>query len=455
MKLYNTLSRQTEEFAVEEDVVKMYVCGITPYSASHVGHAFSSVVFDTLRRYLEYRGYEVRHVQNFTDIDDKMIAAAADGGISISELAESNVQQYLGELEALNVLRADMYPRATAEIPTIIEIIESLVASKFAYVVRGNVYYHVKNFDGYGKLSRRNLDGMLAGARVEVDENKEDEMDFALWKAQKPGEPSWDSPWGQGRPGWHIECSAMSIAHLDETIDIHGGGADLIFPHHENEIAQSEPYTSKGPFARFWVHNGLVQFGEDKMSKSLGNLVTTAEALGRHTPDALRLFFLNSHYRSPLVYTDENVTAQGRAAERLRNAAHGGGPNGTQSIDVGQYRDRFEDSMDDDLNTPRALAALFDLARDINRAREAGDGVSDAQQLLEELSGVLGLTLEEPQVQSSGDEGRLVDLLIELRSDLRESKQFELADKVRDRLADLGVTIEDKSGGTEWRRTRS
>ena len=494
MKLYNTLSRETEEFTVEDGVAKMYVCGITPYSASHVGHAFSSVVFDTLRRYLEYRGYEVRHVQNFTDIDDKMIVAAADEGISVSELAERNIQQYFREMDALNVLRADVYPRATGEIPKIIEITESLVADGYAYSIDGSVYYRVNRFDEYGKLSRRSLDSMQAGARVEVDESKEDEMDFALWKAFKPGEPSWDSPWGPGRPGWHIECSAMSIAHLDETIDVHGGGPELMFPHHENEIAQSEPYTGKAPFVRFWVHHGHVQFGEDKMSKSLGNVVSIGEALGMYSPDALRLFFLSSHYRSPLVYSGQNLTAQERAAERLRNAANGVGGTGARSLDAGPYRDRFVEAMDDDLNTPRALAALFDLAREINRSREAEGQVSNGQDLLRELSGVLGLRLKETETSETGDITGFVELVnelrpdlealtepapadgtgpaslvakldetkdvdelvricVDLRSQLRRSKQFELADKVRAGLAGLGVSIEDKAGGTEWRRT--
>ena len=453
MQLYNTLTRRKEPFEPQHDPISMYVCGITPYSPSHVGHAFSAVVFDTLRRYLEHGGQAVRHVQNFTDIDDKMIKAATDEGISVAQLAERNIQQYFKEMDALNVLRAHVYPRATGEIPKIIEITESLIASGYAYAVQGSVYYRVNNFDGYGKLSRRTLDSMQAGARVEIDEIKEDVMDFALWKAEKPGEPSWDSPWGLGRPGWHIECSAMSIAHLGETIDIHGGGPELAFPHHENEIAQSEPYTGKAPFVRFWVHHGHVQFGEDKMSKSLGNVVPIGEALERYSPDALRLFFLSSHYRSPLVYSDQNVIAQERAVERLRNAANGGDTNGPVSLNVDQYRGRFVEAMDDDLNTPRALAVLFDLARDINRTSEAGGGVADAQQLLGDLCGVLGLTLEGPATTGSGDVAPFVDLLINLRSELRGAKQFELADRVRDGLSDLGVSIEDKADGTEWRGT--
>ncbi len=490
MKLYNTLSRSAERFTAKDGVVRMYVCGITPYSPSHLGHAMSSVVFDTLRRYLEYTGHEVRHVQNFTDVDDKMIAAAAEEGIPTAALAERYIRQYFQEVDALNVLRADAYPRATGEIPKIIEIIEALVAGGYAYAVEGSVYYRVSRFENYGRLSRRSADSMMAGARVDVDEKKEDVMDFALWKARKPGEPSWKSSWGRGRPGWHIECSAMSIAHLGGSIDIHGGGPELMFPHHENEIAQSEPYTGEVPFVRFWVHNGLVQFGEDKMSKSLGNVVTIAEALDRFSPDALRLFLLGSHYRSPLVYSHRNVTAQERAAERLRTAAHGGGASGGASLDPARHRDRFIEAMDDDLNTPRALAALFDLARDINRTIEAGGRVSDAQAALRDLCDVLGLTLEEPAAQSADDAAGFADLLNELRpdleampgpgetalqtltarlnegadadevvrlwvglrSELRSAGRFEMADRIRDGLAALGVVVSDRAGATEWRR---
>ena len=490
MRLYNTLSREIEEFTVVDGVVKMYVCGITPYAPSHVGHALRGVVFDVLRRYLEYRGHEVRHVENFTDIDDKMINGAKEEGISTAELAQRNIENYYHVMDGLNVLRAHAYPRATEEIPRICEIIETLREKECAYAVAGDVYFRVRSDPDYGKLSRRSLEEMRAGARVEVDEKKTDEMDFALWKSQKPGEPAWDSPWGPGRPGWHIECSAMAMSHLGTPVDIHGGGQDLVFPHHENEIAQTESYEENGALARFWVHNGLLRIGDETMSKSLGNFVTVTEALNSYSSDALRLFFLSSHYRSPLTYSDEAVMAQERAAERLRNAAQGDDESDSdgQSIDVHRYRDRFVEAMDEDLNTPRALAAVFDLAREINRTGEAGGRISEARGLLRELSGVLGLTLEEPAASDSGDVSEFAGLLdelrpdlkaladgssletltqrldeamgtdqvvrawLDLRSDLRASRRFDLADRIRDGLAELGVTIEDKADGTDWRR---
>ena len=494
MRLYNTLSRETEEFTVVDGVVKMYVCGITPYAPSHVGHALRGVVFDVLRRYLQYRGHEVRHVENFTDIDDKMINGAKQEGISTSQLAERNIEDYFHVMDGLNVLRAHAYPRATEEIPRICEIIETLREKECAYAVGGDVYFSVRSDPDYGKLSRRSLEEMRAGARVEVDEKKTDVMDFALWKSQKPGEPAWDSPWGPGRPGWHIECSAMAMSRLGTPVDVHGGGQDLMFPHHENEIAQTESYDEQRALARFWVHNGLLRIGDETMSKSLGNFVTVTEALNSYSADALRLFFLSSHYRSPLTYSTEAILAQERAAERLRNAAHGDGVDDSDAgeselIDVERYRDRFVEAMDEDLNAPRALATLFDLAREINRTGEAGGRVSEARSLLRELSGVLGLTLEEPAASESGDISEFDGLLdelradlealadgsslealtqrldeatgadqivrswLDLRSELRTSRQFDLADRIRDGLASLGVIIEDKAGGTDWRRT--
>ena len=452
MKLHNTLSGKKEPFSSPDGTVRMYVCGITPYSASHIGHAMFAIVFDVVRRYLEFKGFEVRHVQNFTDIDDKMIQAAAGLGISTRELAEQNIQQYLDEMDQLNALRAHVYPRATEEIPKIIEMIERLVATDFAYPKDGDVYFRVRADKDYGRLSHRALDSMMAGARVEIDESKEYERDFALWKGQKPGEPAWDSPWGPGRPGWHIECSAMASAYLGETIDIHGGGQDLIFPHHENELAQSESYSNSKPFVRFWMHNGLLRFGEDKMSKSLGNIISVKEALERFSPDALRLFFLSSHYRSPLVYSEHNVEAQERASERLMAALRPfGTANGDQRLEAEQFRERFVEAMDDDLNTPRALAAIFDLAREINRGREKRYDVSNAQAVLRELADVLGLRLAEPEGHPSADIAPFVDLLIDVRADLRQAGQYDLADKIRDQLHSLGVIIEDSSEGTQWR----
>ena len=450
MKIHNTLSGKTEDFVALDGKVNMYVCGITPYSASHIGHAMMSVIFDVVRRYLEFKGYDVRHIQNFTDIDDKMILAANSTGIDVADLAESNIADYLAEMDAMNVARAHEYPRATAEIGKITEIIAKLIEKGYAYPVAGDVYFRVNRAEDYGKLSHRDLDGLIAGARVEVDERKEDAMDFALWKSQKPGEPAWDSPWGMGRPGWHIECSAMAIKYLGSSIDIHGGGRDLIFPHHENEIAQSESFTDEVPFSRFWMHNGMLRLGEDKMSKSIGNIVTVGEALSSYSPDALRLFFLSSHYRAPLLYTEANVAGQERALERLKNAVRPASAASVGStIDGSPAKTQFVEAMDDDFNTPRALAAMFDLAREINRGKDEGADVLGAQDTLRELSGVLGISLD-GTAETSGA-GPFVQMLVNVRTELRAARQFDIADSIRDRLSELGVTIEDTPEGTEWR----
>ncbi len=510
MKLYNTLTRSIEPFSPAGDVVTMYVCGLTPYAPAHVGHAMRAVVFDVLRRYLEFQGHKVKHVENFTDIDDKMIAGAAKAGISTGELADTHIKQYLSEMDALGVKRAHAYPRATEEIPKMCQIIGVLVQRDFAYAVDGDVYFRVRSVGDYGKLSRRDLDSMRAGARVETDERKEDPMDFALWKSQKPGEPAWESPWGPGRPGWHIECSAMAMSYLGTPVDIHGGGQELVFPHHENEIIQSESYGDGDPLSRFWVHNGLVMFGEDKMSKSLGNVVAIGEALERFSPDALRLFFLSSQYRVPLSYSEQAVSAQERAAQRLRTAASEATASvrGPELVGDG-FRDRFVQEMDDDLNAPRAMAVLFDLAREINRSREQAMDVTDAQATLAELAEVMGLTLAGPAADEqsdlvrlsglvgsvlgelrsgdhehvaltierrledkgidlaapavsdsaiattddAGDEvSSLVETLIGVRTELRSASEYELADRIRQRLATLGFLLEDTKHGTDWRR---
>ena len=452
MKLYNTLSGKKEEFAAPNGKVGMYVCGITPYAPSHIGHAMMSVVFDVVRRYLEYKGFSITHIQNFTDVDDKIIQAANDIGISTTELAEANIKQYLEEMDALNVLRAHTYPKATTEIPAIVDMISALEKRGYAYAVNGDVYFRVNRSADYGKLSRRSAEDLLSGARVDVDEAKEDPRDFALWKSQKPGEPAWDSPWGAGRPGWHIECSAMSMRYLKDGLDIHGGGQDLIFPHHENEIAQSESASQQQPFARYWLHNGLLSIDEDKMSKSIGNVISVGEALNMFSPAALRLFFLSSHYRNPLVYSEQNIAAQERALDRIRNAASAEERSADgEPLDAAPYKSAFVAAMDDDLNTPRALAAIFDLARQINRAREDGKSVSAAQRTLRDLAGVLGIDVDAPPDDASGDIAPFVDLLVQTRADLRAARQYALADKIRDNLAVLGVTLEDGGGGTEWR----
>jgi cysteinyl-tRNA synthetase len=490
MKIYNTLSAKKEGFAPRGEEVTMYVCGINPYSDSHIGHAMSYIIFDVVRRYLEFRGYKVKHVENVTDVEDNIIAHANRQGISVKELTDKFTVRYFEDMDALNILRPHETPKATETIPEIIGTIHGLVEKGFAYAVGGDVYFRVRNMPDYGKLSHRTLDSMMAGARIEPGDAKEHPMDFVLWKAAKPGEPAWDSPWGKGRPGWHIECSAMSVKFLGEQIDIHGGGQDLIFPHHENEIAQSECYTGKKPFVQYWMHNGLLQLGAEKMSKSLGNLITIREALQKYTADAIRIFILSSYYRSPLTYSEEALEAAERGADRLRQVVWGEKPAkpGTGNVDAGPYRQRFIEAMDDDFNTSQALATLFDLTREINRADEAGMDARDARETLRELGGVLGLTFKVPdktpldaeilaemsklmiekirreklqhvlqKVTSNPDSGNIegyLNLLRELRNALREDKKFQLADEIRNRLNEVGIIFEDTPQGTVWKRKR-
>jgi cysteinyl-tRNA synthetase len=468
-QVYNTLSGQKEDFVPQGDTVMMYVCGVTPYAPCHLGHAMSYIVFDTMRRYLEFRGYSVRYVQNFTDIDDKIIARANERGIPCEELAGQYISQYFEDMDALNVKRADVYPKATEEIPKIIEIVQGLIEKGHAYEVDGDIYFRVSSDADYGKLSHRNLEEMIAGARVEVSEAKEHPLDFALWKASKPGEPRWESPWGEGRPGWHIECSAMSLRYLGETLDIHGGGHDLIFPHHENEIAQSESFTGVEPFVRYWLHNGFMQLGEDKMSKSTGKLVMITEALERHSPDALRLWVLSSHYRSPITYSEEVLDSMDKGVERLIRAAHSDpGATGTP-IEAQPYRDRFVQAMDDDFGTPQAVAVLFDLAHEVHRGLDEQQDVRQIRDTLGELAGVLGLTLSfEPaavdvetvkalalkygvEPDDTADADRLISLISEKRRESRRAKEWQVADAIRADLAQAGITLEDTPQGTVWR----
>ena len=451
MKVFNTLSGQKEDFQPQGDAVRMYVCGVTPYSQCHIGHAMCYINFDVIRRYLEFRGYKVKYVQNFTDVDDKIIGRANELGIPTRELAEKNIARYFEDMDALNIKRADIYPMATDEIPKIIEVVQGLVDRGHAYETDGDVYFRVKSDPDYGKLGHQDMDALQSGARVEAGVEKEHPLDFALWKATKPGEPSWDSPWGRGRPGWHIECSAMCLRHLGETLDIHGGGRDLIFPHHENEIAQAECFTGVKPFVKYWMHNGFVQLGEQKMSKSLGVLVNVCDVLEGFSPDALRLFILGSHYRSPISFSVEGIEAAERGVDRLRQAARGGtGGDGPASVDVEAIREAFIEAMDDDFNSAQALALLFDLARDINRARDEGADVREAQGTLLELAGVLGLTLKEREVSLAAQP--FIDLLVSIRTELRGIKQWQLADRIRSSLAEMGITIEDTPQGTAWRR---
>ncbi|HMO55864.1 MAG TPA: cysteine--tRNA ligase [Roseiflexaceae bacterium] len=469
IQLYNTLSRRKELFeTIKPGEVGMYVCGVTVYDRAHIGHAMSAIVFDIIRRYLEYRHYTVRHIVNFTDVDDKIINRALSLGRDPIELASAYVAEFHEDLAALHVKPATAYPRVTETIPEIIDFIEGLIAGEHAYAAAGDVYFRVAADDDYGKLSGRSVEDMLAGTRFEVDERKESPADFALWKAAKPGEPAWESPWGPGRPGWHIECSAMSLATLGDQIDIHGGGADLIFPHHENEIAQSESLTGK-PFARYWVHNGMLQirtrmpdgsYHIEKMSKSLGNVVTIREFLAEHPADVLRLIVLASSYRSPLAYGPDILADQERRFERLRSAllpATGDATSGAAvdrlAVAVQAAHDGFVAAMDDDFNTAGGMAAIFELVRAINTARDAGVGgepFATAQATVRELSGVLGLTLTTGETTAQHT-APLIELLIELRAELRKARQFALADMVRDRLAGLDIILEDTAQGTRWK----
>jgi len=465
----NTMTGRKEEFKPLEDrTVKMYVCGPTVYDHAHIGHARSAVVFDVIRRWLEYRGYRVIYVRNYTDVDDKIIKRANEEGISWKEVAEKYIASYEEDMKALNVKEPTYKPRVTEHIREIVEMIDGLIEKGYAYEAGGDVYFSVKKFPEYGKLSKRNVEELRAGARIEPGENKKDPLDFALWKKSKEGEPGWESPWGIGRPGWHIECSVMSMKYLGETMDIHGGGLDLIFPHHENEIAQSEAYTGK-TFARFWVHNGFVMVNKEKMSKSLGNFFTIKEILERFSPDVLRLFLLSTHYRSPIDFSFERLEESERALKRLLNfldslptvesletVEEEGEP-----VPVSQFRELFEAAMDDDFNTAKALGALFELVKKANllkdRALKEGKitkpeklSYREAVEFVENALRTLGFRLE--REKENGLEEKLIELLIEVRGELRKKKEFQLADLIRDRLKELGIALEDLPTGTIYKR---
>jgi cysteinyl-tRNA synthetase len=484
MKIYSTLSGKKEEFSPQGDEVKIYVCGVTPYSDAHIGHAMSYVVFDVIRRYLRFRDYKVKYVQNVTDIDDKIIDRANKLGIPPGELAEKYTKSYFDDMEDLNIEPADVYPRAAGEIDKIIEVVGGLIDKGYAYPAGGSVYFRVRSDPDYGKLSHRSLEAMRAAECAIGSQEKEDAMDFVLWKAAKPGEPSWESPWGQGRPGWHIECSAMSLKYLGDTLDIHGGGQDLIFPHHENEIAQSESFTGVKPFVKYWLHNGLVQLGGDKMSKSLGNLITIKEALKNYSADALRIFILNSHYRSPLTYSEEGLEAAKSAEERLLRVVSRDDPAGGkgEALDAESYRKQFIEAMDDDFNTAKALGVLFELTSAINQAADAGVSIDKAQSTLVSLGReVLGLrlglsrkdvTIEVPTARLTAtayapdviigahptpELEERVSRLVEERVKCRQEKNWQRADDIRKRLAELGVELEDTPQKTKqvWKRTPS
>jgi cysteinyl-tRNA synthetase len=470
LRIYNTLTRKKEEFVpLVPGQVGIYVCGVTVYDLSHVGHARSALAFDMIRRYLTFRGYRVKFVRNFTDVDDKIIQRAQREGVTAQEISERYVAAEREDMAALGVLAPDVYSKATDHIPQMIALIERLIAKGLAYPVDGDVYFEVRRFPAYGRLSGKNLDDLLVGARVEVDERKRDPRDFALWKGAKPGEPAWPSPWGPGRPGWHIECSAMAMQYLGETLDLHGGGEDLIFPHHECEIAQAEGATGK-PFVRLWMHNGLLNLGTEKMSKSLGNTLSIRELVKRHDPDAMRLYLLGAHYRHPLDFAEERITEAARALARLRSlkdeadrlAARGTpapGPDGGLFEEVAAHRARFEAAMEDDFNAPQALGVLFDLARVLQGAREqvaqgalgAGAfllGVGELVVLARVLGLLEGVRREvavDPQLKAR------IESLVYLRQEARRQRDFREADRLRDELSRLGVIIEDTRDGTTWK----
>jgi len=462
LKIYNTLTRKTEDFqTLEPGVVKMYVCGVTVYNDAHVGHAMSAIVFDIIRRYLEFRNFEVRHVMNYTDVDDKIINRANKLGEDPLKLSARYIADYADDLKSLNVLPATSNPQVSKTMPLIIQFIEGLIQKGHAYAAEnGDVYFRVMSDDDYGRLSGRKLDDMQAGARIEVEELKEHPMDFALWKSAKPGEISWDSPWGKGRPGWHIECSAMNLAELGEQIDIHGGGNDLIFPDHENEIAQSESYTGK-EFSRYWIHNGMLQLGGEKMSKSLGNIISIKEFLSKRSSDVMRMLVLNGTYRAPLLFNDETLDAAERNVERLKSALKPASPSAsglnaeaasTLSAATESAKTNFTEAMDNDFNTAGAIAALFEFSKFINTARDNSanaEQLKPAQNTFIQLADVLGLIFEDKK--GSSEQDAQVNALIAERTEARKQKQWKRSDEIRDQLKEMGVTIEDSKDGTTWK----
>lgn len=463
MKLYNTMTRKKEEFVpLTPGEVKMYSCGPTVYNYFHIGNARPFIIFDILRRYFEYRGSKVTFVQNFTDVDDKIINRAKAEGVAEKEISEKYINEYFKDAEALNIRKATYHPKVTEHISEIIDIIKRLETNGLTYMLDGDVYYDTAKFKDYGKLGKQNLEELEAGARVELAEGKRSVSDFVLWKKQKPGEPAWESPWGLGRPGWHIECSAMSMKYLGETIDIHSGGLDLIFPHHENEIAQSEGATGK-EFARYWLHNGFLNVNNEKMSKSLNNFFTVRDIAQHFDLEVLRMFMLSAHYRNPINFSDDLLEQTKNGLERLYNAKNNlqyllenaADKQTTQEeqdliIRLGEYKNKFIEAMDDDLNTADALAAIYDLVRDVNGALNAESSktaVKASLDMLMELSGVLGLLSKKEESLDAE-----IEALIEQRQQARKDKNWALSDKIRDDLKAQGIILEDTPQGVKWKR---
>lgn len=477
LRVHNTLTGRKEDFVTRDDGrVAMYVCGPTVYNYIHVGNARCYLTFDMIRRYLKFRGYEVLYAQNFTDVDDKIINAAAEEGVAPAALAETFIEAFLEDMAALRIVPPDVAPRATEHIGEMLEMIESLLEKGIAYVVDGDVYYEVAKFPGYGRLSHRNLADLQAGARVDVDERKRAPADFALWKAAKPDEPNWDSPWGKGRPGWHIECSAMSLKYLGFSFDIHGGGLDLIFPHHENEIAQAEGAAGEEPFVRYWLHNGFVTMSGEKMAKSVGNVIKVRDALAQAGPMAIRMLFLGTHYRSPIDFNADKLAEAGRAYDRLNNlignidritadysepitAMTGTGTEKRLTEALRLAEAAFTEAMDDDFNAPDALGVLFTLTREVNsyikdRSRfslDELDVLDEVKLKLTRLGEALGLSFTGFAGTADADFAAAVEAKIEARNAAKAAKDWDTADRIRNDLALLNVVIEDTPDGTKWR----
>lgn len=463
MLLYNTLTRKKEEFIpINPGKVAMYVCGPTVYNYFHIGNARPFMMFDILRRYMEYRGMEVTYVQNFTDVDDKIINRANDDGVDSLTISERYIEEYFKDADALGIKRATVHPKVTDTIPEIIAFIEVLIGKGFAYESSGDVYFDTSRFKTYGQLSKQSIEDLDAGARVEVSELKKHPIDFALWKACKPGEPFWESPWGKGRPGWHIECSVMATKFLGETIDIHAGGADLVFPHHENEIAQSEAYSGK-PYVHYWIHNGYINIDNEKMSKSKGNFFTVRDILKDYEPEVVRFFMIQAHYRSPVNFSRELIEAAANALERLYNLKDNLEHRKSTALNIDlseseadllssldQYKEKFISSMEDDLNTADSVAAIFELARAVNihlKEERSEAYLSGAEALLMELCSVLGILRRK---NSSLDDE--IESLIKARQDARVNKNWAESDRIRDQLKSQGITLEDTPQGVKWSR---
>ena len=473
LKVYNTMTRSKEEFKpLKEGEASIYCCGVTPYNHPHIGNARPFVTWDVIRRYLAHKGYKVRYIQNFTDVDDKIIRTANEEGVKWSDISGRYIDAYFKAMDALNVKRADIYPRVSETIPDIIAMVQKLVDKGYAYAVdNGDVFYRVEKFAGYGKLSGRKLEDMQAGARIDVDERKEHPMDFALWKAAKPGEPSWDSPWGKGRPGWHIECSTMSLKYLGEKFDFHGGGSDLIFPHHENEIAQSQACIGdEHSFAQYWLHNGFITIHNEKMSKSKNNFFTVKDILAEYPGEVVRFFILQTHYRSPLDFSDERLKEAQTSLNRLAQSkgfmdellAKTGSSDTAKELaeKAAAYVQEFHEAMDDDFNTALAISQIFALSKDINiyyqdvmnkGAAFDSENFAKVAEAYKLMTGIIGIFEQE---DAADDElaGKLMDLIINIRQDARKEKNWALADKIRDELKEAGVILEDTPNGVRWKK---